>query len=85
MDEPTKMTPVARMLVYVVPSLLARMPPTRGVQVLFREKAEMSRENSVLSVPISRARRDLSGPKIYDALASTVGQTRRRTGLERTH
>ena len=49
----------------VVPSLLASSPPTRGVQVLLRENAEIIRENSVLLVPISRARRDLRGPKIY--------------------
>jgi len=52
----------------VVPSLLASSPPTRGVQVLFSENAEMSRENSVLLVPISLDSRDLRGPSMYDAL-----------------
>lgn len=56
---------MARMLVKVVPSLLASSPPTRGVQVLLRENAEIIRENSVLLVPISRARRDFRGPKMY--------------------
>lgn len=56
------------MLVNVVPSLLARTPPTSGVQVLLRENADIRRENSVLFVPISRERRDFRGPKIYDAL-----------------
>ena len=65
---PRNTTPVASILVNVVPSLLARTPPTSGVQVLFKENAEMSSENSVLSVPISRERRDLSGPRMYDAL-----------------
>lgn len=69
------MTPVARILVNVVPRRLARSPPTSGVQVLFREKAEMRRENSVLLVPISLERRDLRGPRMYVAL-STI-----RTGL----
>lgn len=67
-DVPRKMTPVARILVYVVPSLLAKKPPTRGVHVLLREEAEMRSENSVLLVPISRARRDFRGPKMYVAL-----------------
>lgn len=70
MDVPRKTTPVARILVVVVPSLLAKMPPTRGVQVELRENAEMRRENSVLSVPISRAKRDFKGPRMYDALKS---------------
>lgn len=48
----------------VVPNLLASNPPTRGVHVLLSEKAEIRRENSVLFVPISRARRDLRGPSI---------------------
>ena len=64
------MTPVARMLVKVVPSRLASRPPTRGVHVLFRENAEIRRENSVLLVPISRARRDFRGPRIYEELVS---------------
>lgn len=62
------MTPVARILVVVVPSLLASSPPTKGVQVLLRENAEMRSENSVLLVPISRDSLDLRGPNIYDAL-----------------
>ena len=53
---------------YVVPSLLAKKPPTRGVHVLLREEAEMRSENSVLLVPISRARRDFRGPRMYVAL-----------------
>ena len=65
---PRKTTPVASILVTVVPSRLASGPPTSGVHVLFKENAEMRRENSVLSVPISRDKRDLSGPRIYDAL-----------------
>ena len=65
---PRKMTPVARMLVNVVPMWLASTPPRSGVHVLLRENAEMRSENSVLFVPISRARRDFRGPKIYDAL-----------------
>lgn len=59
-----KMTPVARILVDVVPSLLASNPPIRGVQVLFNENAEMRRENSVLLVPISRDNRDFKGPNM---------------------
>lgn len=62
----------------VVPSLLASKPPTSGVHVLFREKADMRRENSVLSVPISRDKRDLSGPKIYDALCFCSEQVNER-------
>ena len=68
---PRKTTPVARMLVVVVPNRLANTPPTRGVHVLFSEYAEMRSENSVLFVPISRDSRDLSGPRIYDALVKT--------------
>ena len=52
------------MLVNVVPMLLARMPPSRGVQVLLRLNAEINRLNSVLDVPISRARRLFSGPSM---------------------
>jgi hypothetical protein len=44
------------------------MPPTNGVQVLFRLNAEISKLNSVFEVPISRERRDLRGPRIYEAL-----------------
>lgn len=65
---PIKITPVAMMLVKVVPSLLASRPPTKGVQVLFNENAEIKSENSVLSVPISRESLDLRGPRIYEAL-----------------
>ena len=65
---PRNTTPVARILVYVVPSLLASTPPTSGVQVLFSENAEMSRENSVLFVPIYRDNRDFKGPRMYEAL-----------------
>ena len=56
----------------VVPRRLARRPPTRGVHVLFRENAEMSRENSVLFVPISRESRDFRGPNMYDALRAQM-------------
>lgn len=72
---PKKMMPVARILVVVVPSLLASRPPTRGVQVLLREKAEMRSENSVLFVPISRDSRDLRGPRMYDALGMAGKET----------
>jgi hypothetical protein len=65
---PKNMTPVAMILVSVVPSLLAMRPPTRGVHVLFKLNAEISRLNSVLDVLISRASRDFSGPSVYDAL-----------------
>lgn len=65
---PENMTPVATILVSVVPSLLAIMPPTRGVHVLFKLNAEISKLNSVLDVFISRASRDFSGPSVYDAL-----------------
>ena len=65
---PENMTPVAMMLVTVVPSLLAIMPPIRGVHVLFKLNAEISRLNSVLDVFISRESRDFSGPSVYDAL-----------------
>lgn len=66
------MTPVAIMLVKVVPNLLARRPPTRGVHVLFSENAEIKSENSVLSVPISRDNLDFRGPRIYEALKYNV-------------
>jgi hypothetical protein len=62
------MTPVANILVNVVPSLLARRPPSSGVQVEFRLNAETSKLNSVLEVPMSRCSRDLSGPRMYEAL-----------------
>lgn len=62
------MTPVANTLVYVVPSREAKKPPTRGVHVLFKLKAEMRRLNSVFEVPSSRDNLDLRGPKMYDAL-----------------
>ena len=65
---PRKTTPVAKMLASVVPSLLASIPPTRGVQVLFRLKADIKRLNSVFEVPSSRDSRDLRGPRVYDAL-----------------
>lgn len=62
------MTPVASILVYVVPNLEAIKPPTSGVHVLFKENAEMRRLNSVFDVPSSRVSLDLSGPRIYEAL-----------------
>lgn len=68
---------MARILVNVVPNRLAKTPPTSGVHVLLRENADMSRENSVLLVPISRARRDLRGPRMYDALIPGVFSDRR--------
>lgn len=61
---PKKIVPVAKMLVYVVPSLEAMSPPTNGVQVVFRLSAEISRLNSVFEIPISRNRRDFRGPRI---------------------
>lgn len=67
-NSPRKMTPVANMLVNVVPSLLASNPPTKGVQVLFRLMAATIKLNSVLFVPISRDNRDLSGPSMLEAL-----------------
>jgi hypothetical protein len=65
---PEKMIPVAKILVNVVPSLLAKIPPTRGVHVLFRVNADIRRLNSVLDVPNSRMNRDLRGPKTYKVL-----------------
>jgi hypothetical protein len=56
------------MLVNVVPSLLANIPPTNGVHVLFKLIAATIKLNSVLLVPISRDSRDLSGPSILEAL-----------------
>lgn len=66
------MRPVAMILVIVVPRYPASTAPSRGVQVLFKLKAAMSRLNSVFDVPISIESRVLSGPRIYDAL--TVNQ-----------
>ena len=65
------MIPVARMLVKVVPIVLARIPPSNGVQVLFRLNAEIKRLNSVCDVPSSREMRLLSGPSTYEALVTT--------------
>lgn len=62
------MMPVASILVYVVPSLPASQPATKGVHVEFKLNAEMSRLNSVLSAPSSRVNLDLIGPRIYEAL-----------------
>ena len=42
---PRKTTPVAKMLARVVPSLVANTPPTRGVQVPFKLKADIKRLN----------------------------------------
>lgn len=67
-DLPRKTTPVAKMLASVVPSLLANIPPTRGVQVPFRLKAAIKSPYSVLEVPSSRDSRDLRGASVYDAL-----------------
>ncbi len=58
-----RMMLVARMLIKVVPSLFARMPPTRGVQVLFNPYAESNKPNSVWDVPSSRCNRLFKGPK----------------------
>lgn len=63
-DIPKNTTPVASILVNVVPNRLARTPPTSGVQVLLRENADISSENSVLFVPISRESRDFRGPRM---------------------
>ena len=65
---PRRMTPVANILVNVVPKRLARIPPTSGVQVLFKPKADNSKPNSVLEVPISRCSLLLRGPSIFEAL-----------------
>lgn len=65
---PRKTTPVAKIPESVVPSLLANIPPTRGVQVPFRLKADIKRLNSVLEVPSSRDSLDLRGARVYDAL-----------------
>jgi hypothetical protein len=65
---PRKITPVAKMLASVVPSLLANIPPIRGVQVPFRLKADIKRLNSVLEVPSSLDSRDLRGARVYEAL-----------------
>lgn len=67
-DLPRKMMPVARMLVKVVPRLLAKTPPRRGVHVLLRLKADIKRLNSVCEVPNSRERRLFNGPSTYEAL-----------------
>jgi hypothetical protein len=65
-------TPVASILVYVVPSREAIRPPTNGVHVLFKLNAEMRRLNSVFEVPSSRDNLDLRGPRIYEALIKTL-------------
>lgn len=46
-----------------VPSLETSNPPTRGVHVLLRSKAAIISENCALEVPISRDKRDFSGPR----------------------
>jgi hypothetical protein len=69
---PMNMTPVARMLVTVVPKRLASNPPTSGVQVLLRLNADIMRLNSVLDVPISLDNRDFKGLMIYEALCGVV-------------
>jgi hypothetical protein len=66
------MIPEANILVTVVPSLLAMTPPTSGVHVLFNVKADMRRLNSVFDVPKSRKKRDLSGPRTYEALKTII-------------
>ena len=53
--------------------------------MLFSEYAEMSSENSVLSVPISRESRDLSGPRIYDALENRQCRVRAKRAASETH
>jgi hypothetical protein len=65
---PKKIVPVAKMLVYVVPSLEAMSLPTKGAQVVFKLNAKISRLNSVFEVPIARDRRDLRGPRILEPL-----------------
>lgn len=79
---PTNITPVARMLVRVVPSRLASSPPKSGVHVLFKLKAAIKRPKSVCEVPISRARRLLSGPRIYEALGQRERCTDRTNDKE---
>lgn len=66
------MTPVAKILVKVVPSLLANRPPTNGVHVLFKLRAATIRLNSALFVPISRDSRDFKGPSMFVALPNYV-------------
>lgn len=68
---------MAIILVIVVPKRPARTPPTRGVQVLLRLKAAMSKLNSVFDVPISRDSRVFRGPKIYEALHKHVSEQQR--------
>ena len=58
------MTLVAIMLKVVVPSLLVKTPPRRGVQVLFRLNAETKRLNSTSEVPISLSSLDFNGARI---------------------
>lgn len=65
---PKNMTPVAIMLVKVVPSRVVMKPPRSGVQVLFNESAAINKLNSVLDAPSSFSSRVFSGPRIYDAL-----------------
>ena len=66
---PEKINPVAIILVMVVPRCPARKPPIRGVQVLFKLNAAISRLNSVLEVPISRESLVFNGPRMYYALS----------------
>jgi hypothetical protein len=68
---PRKMTNVATIELLAVPNRQTSKPPISGVQVLFRSKAAIMRENSELEVPISRANRDLSGPRKYDPLSDS--------------
>jgi len=58
------MIPVAITLEVVVPSLLVKRPPRRGVQVLFRLNAEIKRLNSTSDVPISLSSLDFNGANI---------------------
>lgn len=60
---PPKMSDVARRLVRAVPRRDARRPATSGVHVLLTEYDARMILKSELLDPISRARRDLMGPK----------------------
>lgn len=71
-DSPTKISPVAIMLVTVVPRRPARNPPRSGVHVLFKLNAAKRRLNSVLEVPISLDSRVFKGPRMYVALGTVV-------------
>ncbi len=89
-DAPIKISPVAMILVIVVPRRPARNPPIRGVHVLFKLNAANSRLNSVLEVPISLDSRVFRGPRIYVALRTVsdkpnvLSATRLTNGYQRS-